>query len=235
MNALKKALAPNPSHLALQFRTACQSDDALWSRVQPLAGLVRLDNFGYPVVIPTGSVFVTAGTDRRSSGTHYTPRVLTEPIVQYTLEPLVYVGPAEGWPKSEWKLKSAKELLELKICDMACGSGAFLVQVCRYLSARLLEAWDEEEGNHGRLGRHGKRDMDDDLAIEDREPVEKPLFVNMVTGSLAFSDSVSSVSSVVYPMDVEERRILAMRMIAQRCIYGVDINPLAVEMCKLSL
>ena len=45
---------------------------------------------------PPGSVFVTAGTDRRSSGTHYTPESLTEPIVQYTLEPLVYVGPPRG-------------------------------------------------------------------------------------------------------------------------------------------
>ena len=105
-------------------------------------GCVRLDDFGYPVVIPKGSVFVTAGTDRRSSGTHYTETSLTEPIVQYTLEPLVYVGPAEGKPKGEWKLKSAKELLDLKICDMACGSGAFLVQAARYMAGRLLEAWD---------------------------------------------------------------------------------------------
>jgi hypothetical protein len=60
--------------------------------VQKFAGLVRLDDVDYPVVITTGSVFVTAGTDRRSSGTHYTPKSLTEPIVQYTLEPLVYVG-----------------------------------------------------------------------------------------------------------------------------------------------
>src|SRR6185436_12463033 len=70
---------------------------------------------------------------------------LTEPIVQYTLEPLVYVGPAEGLAKEQWKLRSAKELLDLKICDMACGSGAFLVQACRYLAARLLEAWVEAE------------------------------------------------------------------------------------------
>jgi hypothetical protein len=41
--------------------------------------------------------------------------------VQYTLEPLVYVGPAEGLPKEQWKLRPAKELLDLKICDMACG------------------------------------------------------------------------------------------------------------------
>ena len=112
-NALKKSLKVElDAQDAARFRTACQGDDALWKRVKPLAGLVRLDNFGYPVVIPKGSVFVTAGTDRRSSGTHYTPRSLTEPIVQYTLEPLVYVGPAEGKPKSEWKLKTAAELLD---------------------------------------------------------------------------------------------------------------------------
>jgi hypothetical protein len=143
-SALKKSLKVElDTQDAARFRTACHGDDTLWKRVQPIAGLVRLDNFGYPVVIPKGSVFVTAGTDRRSSGTHYTPRSLTEPIVKYTLEPLVYVGPAEGKPKGEWKLKSAKELLDLKICDMACGSGAFLVQAARYMSERLLETWDE--------------------------------------------------------------------------------------------
>ena len=45
-------------------------------------------------------MYVTAGRDRRSTGTHYTPRSLTEPIVQHTLEPLVYIGPAEGCPGS---------------------------------------------------------------------------------------------------------------------------------------
>jgi hypothetical protein len=190
-----------------RFRTVCQSDDALWTRIQPLAGLVRFDNFGYPVVIPTGSVFVTAGTDRRSSGTHYTPRVLTEPIVQHTLEPLVYFGPAEGWPKSEWKLKSAKELLDLKICDMACGSGAFLVQVCRYLAARLLEAWEEiQRANPGQVR---------------YTPEGLP--------------STGQPGEMLIPDDAEERRIYALRLVSQRCIYGVDINPLAVEMCKLSL
>jgi len=190
-----------------RFRTACQSDDALWKRVQPIAGLVRLDNFGYPVVIPKGSVFVTAGTDRRSSGTHYTPRSLTEPIVQYTLEPLVYVGPAEGKPKNEWKLKSAKELLDLKICDMACGSGAFLVQAARYMSERLLEAWDEvKKANPSKPG----------ITPEGTE-------------------STGKANEALIPDDPAERKTYAMRIIAQRCLYGVDKNPLAVEMAKLSL
>ena len=58
---------------------------------------------------------VALGGDRRETGTHYTPKSLTESIVEKTLEPLVYVGPAEGKPREEWQLKSSSELLELKI------------------------------------------------------------------------------------------------------------------------
>lgn len=206
--ALKKLMKVElDSQLAARFRTAAQSDEALWQRIEPVAGLVRMDSFGYPVVIPTGSVFVTAGTDRRSSGTHYTPRSLTEPIVQYTLEPLVYIGPAEGLPKSEWKLKSAKEILALKICDMACGSGAFLVQATRYMAERLMEAWEiAKQAN--------------------------PSTPNITPEGLP---STGGVNESLIPDDPAERKLYAMRLIAQRCIYGVDKNPLAVEMAKLSL
>ncbi|MBL9164623.1 MAG: hypothetical protein JNL18_17985 [Planctomycetaceae bacterium] len=206
--ALKKSLSTEFDQPAIaRFRSACQGNDELWKRVEPFAGLVRLDSFGYPVVIPEKSVFVTAGTDRRSSGTHYTPRSLTEPIVQYTLEPLAYVGPAEGTPKEKWKLKSAKELLGLKICDIACGSGAFLVQAARYMSERLLEAWDDViQANPGTPG---------------ITPEGVP--------------SSGNLSESLIPDDAIERKTYAMRLIAQRCLYGVDKNPLAVEMAKLSL
>ncbi len=120
---------------------------ALFKRVRPFSGLVRNDTFDRPVVIRKGACIVTAGTDRRSSGTHYTPRSLTEPIVQYTLEPLVYVGPAEGTPKEEWKLRSAKELLDLKICDMACGSGRS--------SSRRAGIWRSGWSRRGRTPRSG--------------------------------------------------------------------------------
>ncbi|MBA4190901.1 MAG: restriction endonuclease [Planctomycetaceae bacterium] len=207
VNPIKKALkAEIDDQLTGRFRTACQGDE-LWKRVKPFAGLVRLDTVAYPVVITTGSVFVTAGTDRRSSGTHYTPRSLTEPIVQYTLEPLVYIGPAEGSPKEQWKLKSARELLALKICDMACGSGAFLVQVCRYLAARLLEAWDDV-----------KRTNPDTVRIT---PEGQP--------------STGQPGEMLIPDDPDERFTYALRIVAQRCLFGVDKNPLAVEMAKLSL
>jgi hypothetical protein len=208
VSALDKAFKTElDAQLAARFRTACQGDDSLWKRVEPFAGLVRSDSFGYPCVITEKSFFVTSGTDRRSSGTHYTPRILTEPIVKHTLDPLVYVGPAEGLPENQWKLKSAKEILALKVCDMACGSGAFLVEACRYLAARLMEAWAIERAS---------------------EP-------QSVRTTPEAGESKGNVAESIIPDDPREQEIYAMRLVAQRCLYGVDINPLAVEMAKLSL
>jgi hypothetical protein len=217
-----------------RMRAACGNDEALFKRVRPFAAFVRDDSFDRPVVIPKDSVYVTAGTDRRSSGTHYTPRSLTEPIVQYTLEPLVYVGPAEGKPKDEWRLRSPRELLDLKICDMACGSGAFLVQACRYLSERLVEAW-EDLGTH-RFQRAGV----------ESEPSEKQAAHagSPHAGSDAYpapritpegAVATGALDEALIPQETDERMSYAQRIIAQRCLYGVDKNPLAVEMAKLSL
>ena len=221
-SAIKKGISAEiDDQLASRFRTACQ-DSQLWKKVKPFAGLVRLDTTGYPVVINPGSIFVTAGTDRRSSGTHYTPKSLTEPIVQYTLEPLVFVGPAEGLPREQWKLRSATELLALKICDMACGSGAFLVQVCRYLAARLMEAWDESE----KVAQVNHQDTLFD---------NKPKTSSMIRITPYGMSSKGGLYEQLVPIDPDERQTYALRIVAQRCLYGVDKNPLAVEMAKLSL
>ncbi|PAY17448.1 restriction endonuclease [Rhodopirellula sp. SM50] len=190
-----------------RLRSACGNDEDLFERVLPYAKLVRNDTFDRPVVIRKNSFYVTAGTDRRSSGTHYTPRSLTEPIVKHTLEPLVYEGPAEGKPREEWKLKSPEELLDLKICDMACGSGAFLVQAARYMAERLLESWEavvKESTGESKITPFG-------------EP------------------STGNADEQLIPDDSHERVIYARRIVAQRCLYGVDVNPLATDMAKLSL
>ena len=149
VSALQRGLASEPDTAwQAKLLAACSGDEGLYQRILPFAGLIRADDLDQPVVILQGSVYVTAGADRRSTGAHYTPRILTEPIVQHTLEPLVYTGPAEGLPREQWKLRPAAELIRLKICDMAMGSGAFLVQVCRYLGERLLEALEQEEKTH---------------------------------------------------------------------------------------
>jgi hypothetical protein len=172
-----------------RLRAACGHDGELVRRVLPFAGLVRDDVFGDPMVFREGRVYVTQSPFRRSTGTHYTPPSLTEPIVQYALEPMVYRGPAEGESRKEWELKRPSELLELKVCDIAMGSAAFLVASCRYLAARLVEAWE-------------------------LHPEE---------------------ASADVGADLEERELTARRLVAERCLYGVDVNPLAVEIAKVSL
>ena len=127
-----------------KIRNACDAiDGSLFERVEPFITVIRFDNFNQPVIIPQGGIFVTTGTDRRATGSHYTTRDLTEPIVERTLEPQVYLGPAEGLERENWLLKKPEELLSLKILDPACGSGAFLVQACRYLGNKLVESWSQ--------------------------------------------------------------------------------------------
>jgi hypothetical protein len=89
---------------------------------------------------------------------------------------------------------------------MACGSGAFLVQSCRYMSERLLEAWELVQGEKGqtKITPYGE-------------------------------NSTGETNEQLIPDDSDERLVYARRIVAQRCLYGVDINPLATEMAKLSL
>ncbi|QSQ17158.1 DNA methyltransferase [Myxococcus landrumensis] len=116
------------------------------------------------------------GDERRRTSSHYTPRSLSAPIVRRALEPLLKtMGPK---PCSE-------RLLNLKICDPAMGSGAFLVESCRFLADQVVAAWTRE----GVL----KRDKHEDEVMR------------------------------------------ARRLVAQRCLYGVDKNPWAVKLAKLSL
>lgn len=228
-SALKRALSATDfdPHWLNRLRVACGNDEALFARVLPFAGLLRADEFDYPTVILPGSVYVTAGTDRRATGTHYTPKSLTEPIVQRTLEPLVYVGPAEGLPRDQWQLRPPAELLQLKICDMAMGSGAFLVQVCRYLSERVVEAWEGAE----------KAVNSKQLAVNGEAPtVHRSLFTQkrlQITPDGA--PATGAPDEQLIPDNADERLAFARRIVADRCLYGVDKNPLAVEMGKLSL
>lgn len=203
-SSLDKAIGKEPDSAWIeQLRAACGDDDQLLERVLPYQALIRTDPWGEPIVIRAGSVFVTSGAERRSTGTYYTPRALTEEVVTHALEPLAYQGPAEGTPRLEWRLKTPAEILELKICDLAMGSGAFLVQVVRWLSDRLIEAWDAAETTTDRI---------------------------MVDGTAAGENLAEAI-----PSHPDDRHALARRLVADRCVYGVDVNPLAVEMAKLSL
>lgn len=117
---------------------ACNGDEALLARITPWAALLRRDADDRPLVLLAGQLRVIPGDERRTTGSHYTPRALAESLVRHTLEPLCFVGPAEGRPTAQWRPRPAAELLALRVCDLASGCGAFLLAAGRYLAARLL-------------------------------------------------------------------------------------------------
>jgi N-6 DNA Methylase len=137
----------------------------------------RISAEASPQLMPKGSLCLQPTEERRRTGSHYTPRSLTEPIVRKTLEPLL--ANLGSKPKPE-------QILELKVCDPAMGSGAFLVEVCRQLADALLISWQK----------HKKMPN--------------------------------------IPKD-EDEVLFARRTVARHCLYGVDKNPLAVDLAKLSL
>ena len=203
-NAIGKALETEvDADRAARLLASCDNDAELADRVRAFVGLLREDLRGLPQVYVADSVYVTKGSERRSSGTYYTPRTLAEEMVRYALEPLVYSpGPQDGVGADVWVLRSPAEILNVKVCDMAMGSGAFLVAACRFLADRLVEAW-------GALGQ------------------------GLFTVEAAQVDE--TYDGVTIPERPEDQLSLAHRLVADRCIYGVDKNPMAVEMAKLSM
>lgn len=178
-----------------RLRSACDGDSALAARVRPFLPYLRDDVREEPYVVLPGTLYVTTVSARRDAGAQYTTKELADEVVQYALEPLVYKpGPAEGAPPEEWKLIPASDILKLKICDPAVGSGAILVAAGRYLAERLMEAWAVEEA--AGLPRSG-----------------------LPAGTTHADDD----------------EVLARRAVADHCLYGVDRDPLAAEMAKLSL
>lgn len=176
-----------------------------------------------PGIVPADSMVFQPSDERRRSGSHYTPRSLTQPIVRTTLKPIlkqmydpeaplpqVYeptredklrytVGELEARVRLSKKHIAATEaaravgcahpwqILELKVCDPAMGSGAFLVETCRQLGDELIKAW----------------------YAHDMIPADIP--------------------------PDEDEVLYARRTVAQRCLYGVDKNIMAVDLAKLSL
>ncbi|MCB9591143.1 MAG: N-6 DNA methylase [Sandaracinaceae bacterium] len=125
-----------------------------------------------------GRLVLQPGQERRRTGSHYTPRWLSEKVVKRTLEPiLACLG----------ENRTAAQILELKICDPAMGSGAFLVAACRLLAEEVVAAWDRSGERAALTEEHG------------------------------------------------DALLHARRLVAQRCLYGVDKNAAAVELAKLSL
>lgn len=118
-----------------------------------------------------------SGNERKTTGSYYTPPALVSALLDTALDPVIdeTVAGADDAAEAE------RRLLDLRVCDPACGSGHFLVAAARRIAQRLA--------------------------------------------------AVRSGENQPTPADVRH----ALRDVIGRCVYGVDINPLAAELAKVSL
>ncbi|WP_420612670.1 Eco57I restriction-modification methylase domain-containing protein [Candidatus Spongiisocius sp.] len=114
-----------------------------------------------------------AGSERKATGSYYTPESLISRLLDEALDPILDKAERSDYPE--------RALLDLRVLDPACGSGHFLISAAHRIAGRLATV---------RVG--GIEPTPDDLR-------------------------------------------LAVRDVVGRCLYGIDINPMAVELCKLSL
>lgn len=116
------------------------------------------------------------GNERKTTGSYYTPTSLIMCLLDSALNPVMQQAIQDKDAD-----EAVEALLNLKICDPACGSGHFLIA-----AAHRLAKWVAQ------------------LRTGDEEPS---------------------------PVETQK----ALRDVIGRCIYGVDINPMSVELCKVSL
>jgi len=117
-----------------------------------------------------------AGHERKTTGSYYTPASLVDCLLDSALDPVL-----DEAARKPTAAEAERALLDLKVCDPACGSGHFLVAAARRIARRLAT-----------------------IRTGDDEPSP-------------------------------EAQQAARRDVVGRCLYGVDLNPMAVELCKISL
>lgn len=165
----------------------------LWLRWKELSKSEQKNQHRRLDVIQPGKLFLTLDkSERKGSGSYYTPDYIVRYIVDHTLGPLCDKAKAEverivAEGKVRKKEKIVAPYLNLKVLDPAMGSGHFLVDATEYLGQRI----SEDENITTKFG--------------------------------------------VYKDDKEARKLYWMRRVVENCIFGVDLNELAVDLAKLAL
>ena len=167
---------------------------------------------------------------RKGSGSYYTPDDLVALIIKETIEPLVQSRMDDFTAKNSElatsplpedrrigrlkQLDPAEKLLELKVCDPAMGSGHFLVNLVDHLADRVITAMADAEAS-----------VDDYIS---------PLTERIDTIRNTIMANAEKRDWTINAEQLDDRHIVR-RMVLKRCVYGVDKNPMAVELAKVAL
>ena len=159
---------------------------------------------------------------RKDWGSYYTPDDLVGLIIDEAVGPLVEDrrkafrdAAAKGASAAELgRLDPATKILELRVCDPAMGSGHFLVNLVDWLADCTIAAMAEAERLAGNY--------------------VSPLAGRIEDIRRTILDNAEAEGWAVDAARLDDRHIVR-RMVLKRCIYGVDKNPMAVELAKVSL
>lgn len=173
-------------------------------------------------VAPGQFYLVRWGGTRKGAGTFYTRPQLAAPTVRRTLQPLAYeavrteVDLRTGLTEVvEWQPKRPEDILALKVCDPAMGSGSFLAGALRYLTDALVAS----------LYHHKLIERADDGGVP-----------RMADGQI--SEVLSDELLKLRPTEEGFEDALCAQLkrhVVERCLYGVDLDPLAVELGRMAL
>lgn len=195
----------------------------------------------YRVVIEaeaTGNVHLENDKgERKATGSYYTPDYIVKYIVSHTLKPILEQRQAQfaelmgqifqihhqlqdkrlgtqsqnGLRKDLQRLERLAQstLLDIKVCDPAMGSGHFLVEAVDYLTDELI-------------------------GILNTYPEQNPVLEMLEQTRQSILQNLEQQGITVNPDRLEPTQLL-QRVVMKRCIYGVDLNPMAVELAKVSL
>ncbi len=208
--------------------------------VQHLGGIYeRL--LEYSLAVEDGSIVARpASYARKVSGSYYTHDGLVKLIIRETVGPLVaerkaaFSAQIEQWKKrkelkpADWKILDsadpASAMLDLKICDPAMGSGHFLVSLVDYFADELLESMAAVQLEVA--AQPWARDITD--------PWASPLIARIADIRSRILSSAHQHRWAVTEAQLDDRH-LVRRMILKRVIFGMDKNPMAVELAKVAL
>lgn len=183
--------------------------------------------------------------ERKATGSYYTPDYIVEYIVRHTLDPLLEerglrftaamdrcaelrkqlghphltAGQAQFLrPQLDEAERDAREaFLGIKVCDPAMGSGHFLVNAVDHLTDAIIQRMQAYHDAHPAVP-------------WDWNPIQR--LVDGVRGDIVAEMAQQGIA--IDPARLDDTALLT-RLVMKRCIYGVDLNLMAVELAKLSL
>jgi hypothetical protein len=154
--------------------------------------------------------FHSSSGTRKSTGSYYTPSVLVDWIIRRSIEPKIdaHLNEVSKLIREDEVAKAGELFFDFRIADLAMGSGHFLVAAIDLIESKMRSFLADPRNNIPRVSSE----------LE-------------TLGSAA----KNALGSYADAFETIEPATLLRRQIARRCVYGMDINPLAVELSRLAI